>query len=72
MNIASNFPYLYAQVNPTTIVLPAGAPAWQYAQYNIQDAYVAPGGWQPSEAIVAEAQAHSETLERQVRMSTYF
>lgn len=47
-------------VDEQAVVLPPGAAAWQYAQYNVQQTYVAPGGWQPSQEALAEAQAQAD------------
>ena len=50
------------------VVLPPGAAAWEYAHYNLQEQYVAPGGWQPSQAAVQEAEAQAAFQEElQVR-----
>ena len=54
-------------------MLPPGAAAWEYAHYNVQETYVAPGGWQPSQAALAEAEAREEWQQRQeqVRCSVH-
>lgn len=52
------------------MVLPPGAAAWQYAHYNVQETYVAPGGWQPSQAALAEAEARAEWQHHQEQVGT--
>ena len=45
------------------MVLPPGAPAFAYAEHNIQASYVPPGNWEPSPEALQEAHAMSQVLE---------
>ena len=45
------------------MVLPLGAPAFAYAEHNIQASYVPPGNWEPSPEALQEAHAMSRVLE---------
>jgi len=47
----------------SAVVLPPGAPAFAYAEHNIQASYVPPGNWEPSPEALQEAHAMSRVLE---------
>ena len=47
----------------SAVVLPPGAPAFAYAEHNIQASYVPPGDWEPSPEALQEAHAMSQVME---------
>ena len=51
------------------MVLPPGAPAFAYAEHNIQASYVPPGNWEPSPEALQEAHAMSRVMDPDVEAS---
>ena len=51
----------------SAVVLPPGAPAFAYAEHNIQASYVPPGDWAPSPEALQEAHARSQLIDQEAR-----